>query len=64
MESNRRSERKVSTNGARARVVFAVAALLSGCYYRGCACDRDRRGGGGYDRGHERGRGDDHDRRR
>jgi hypothetical protein len=62
MESSR-PKRRESTNGARARVIFAVAALLSGCYYRGCACDRRGRGYDDHDRGHDRDRNRDHDRR-
>jgi len=61
MQSIRRRLR--DGNSARAGVILAVAAVLSGCYYRGCACDDRGRRYGDHDRGHDRDRHYDHDRR-
>jgi hypothetical protein len=50
-------------NGLNAWVVVIVGTLLSGCYYRGCACDhRGRDHGGDHDRGRGREGYRDHDR--
>lgn len=59
MKSNPQPERR-RTTGAGLRMVIAIGALVSGCYYRGCACDHRRHGG---EWGHDRGREREHDRR-
>jgi hypothetical protein len=58
METSRQSARKSRTLGASA-VVVAIAAILSGCYYRGRPPEYGRRG---YDDHHDHRH--DHDRDR
>jgi hypothetical protein len=58
-----RLQRPAQGKATRSSVIFVIAALLSGCYYRGCACyDPDRRHGD-HDRRGEHDRRYDHDRR-
>ena len=50
MESNRGTTRRGRRSRPMFRVVLAVGALVSGCYYRGCACDHRHGGYGGHER--------------
>jgi hypothetical protein len=63
MNSDGKADRSRLTAGDGLRVLLVVGALLSGCYYRGCACDHRRGGWGdhGHDRGRDFDRGRDHD---
>ncbi len=62
MQSSRQVTRGLRAIGVSAgALVFAAAAILSGCYYRGRSPERGGRGYGYHDRDHSHAHDHDHD---